>query len=130
MKATGGVRLCGVTAVVACALALVGGAAGADIGANDSTGKYEPDAGASFYREMASVGLRQTVVTVRWLPSDPLALSERPILDLTVAAARQAGLRVVFATYPYPPREIEAGLAQPAAFAAWLGELAHVTTRT
>ena len=47
------------------------------------------------------------------------------MLDLTVAAARAAGLDVVFATYPYPPREVEAGLARPEAFGAWLGELAQ-----
>ena len=70
---------------------------------------------------MASLGLRQVVITVRWQPSDPLTLGERPLLDLTVAAARRAGLRVVFATYPYPPREIESGVARPEAFGAWLG---------
>jgi hypothetical protein len=107
------------------ALALTGTAAAADVGANDDTGKFAPDAGAAFYEEMASLGLRQAVVTVRWQPSDPLALGERPLLDLTVAAARSAGLRVVFATYPYPPREVEAGLARPEAFGAWLGELAQ-----
>ena len=106
--------------------ALVGaGAAGAGIGANDDTGKYAADAGAAIYAEMAALGLRQVVVTVRWEPSDPLALRERPLLDLTVAAARRAGLEVVFATYPYPPREIERGLARPEAFGAWLTELAH-----
>jgi hypothetical protein len=99
-------------------------AAAADFGANDDTGKFAPDAGAAFYGEMAALGLRQVVVTVRWQPSDPLALAERPILDLTVAAARAAGLEVVLATYPYPPRELEGGLAIPEAFGAWLGELA------
>ena len=44
----------------------------ADVGANDDTGKYAADAGAAFYAEMASLGLRQVVVTVRWQPSDPL----------------------------------------------------------
>lgn len=107
------------------AFALTGTAAAADVGANDDTGKFSPDAGAAFYDEMAALGLRQTVVTVRWQPSDPLALGERPLLDLTVAAARAAGLSVVFATYPYPPREVEAGLARPEAFGAWLGELAQ-----
>jgi len=107
------------------ALVCAGTAAAADVGANDDTGKFAPDAGAAFYGEMASLGLRQTVVTVRWLPSDPLALGERPLLDLTVAAARAVGLSVVFATYPYPPREMEAGLARPEAFGAWLSELAH-----
>jgi len=112
-------------AAVAVALVCAGVASAVDVGANDDTGKFAPDAGATFYAEMAALGLRQTVVTVRWQPSDPLALAERPLLDLTVAAARSAGLSVVFATYPYPPREVEAGLARPEAFGAWLEELAH-----
>ena len=118
-------RLGAAVAVVGCGLALTGSAAAGTVGANDDTGKYAADAGASFYAEMAALGLRQTVVTVRWLPSDPLALRERPLLDLTVAAARTAGLDVVFATYPYPPREVEAGLARPEAFGGWLSELAQ-----
>jgi hypothetical protein len=112
-------------AVVAAALVCAGSASGADVGATDDTGKFEADAGASFYAQMAALGLRHTVVTVRWQPSDPLALGERTRLDLTVAAAREAGLRVVFATYPYPPREVEARLARPEAFGAWLAELAR-----
>ena len=94
-------RLRSFAVAVVGALVCTGAAWGADVGANDDTGKYEPDAGAAFYDQMASLGLRQTVVTVRWQPSDPLALGERPLLDLTVAAARRAGRGVVFATYPY-----------------------------
>ncbi len=124
-SAGGSARSRSLLAVVLLVLACAGTASAADIGANDDTGKFAPDGGAEFYGEMAALGLRQTVITVRWLPSDPLALVERPLLDLTVTAARAAGLSVVFATYPYPPREIEAGLARPAAFGAWLGELAE-----
>ena len=112
-------------AAAVAALVCAGAGSAADFGANDDTGKFATDAGAGFYAEMAALGLRQAVVTVRWQPSDPLALAERPLLDLTVAAARAAGLEVVLATYPYPPREIEAGLARPDAFGAWLGELAR-----
>ena len=43
-----------------------GTASAADFGANDDTGKFAPDGGAAFYAEMASLGLRQTVITVRW----------------------------------------------------------------
>ena len=125
MDKGGGGGLWRALVVVACALAAAVPAAAADFGANDDTGKWAPDAGAGVYAQMASLGLRQVVVTVRWQPSDPLGLAERPVLDLTVAAARSAGVDVVFAAYPYPPREIEAGLARPAAFGAWLSELAQ-----
>ena len=91
-----------VVAAAVAALVCAGAGSAADFGANDDTGKFATDAGAGFYAEMAALGLRQAVVTVRWQPSDPLALAERPLLDLTVAAARAAGLEVVLATYPVP----------------------------
>lgn len=112
-------------AIALAALVSVGAASAADIGANDDGGKYAADGGAAFYQRMAALGLRQTVVTVRWAPSDPLGLPERALLDATVAHATAAGLRVVFAVYPYPPREVQAGLAKPARFAAWVGALAR-----
>ncbi len=111
--------------VLVLVLACGGTASAADVGANDDTGKFAPDGGAAFYAQMASLGLRQAVVTVRWQPSDPLALAQRPLLDLTVTAARASGLDVVFATYPYPPRELEAGVARPEDFGAWVAELAR-----
>ena len=55
--------------------------------------------------------------------------TERPLLDLTVAAARRPGSTSSSRRYPYPPREIEAGLARPEAFGAWLAELAQPTRR-
>ena len=111
--------------VLACGLVTARAAGAAEFGANDDSGKWSPDAGAAFYADMTALGLRQVVVTVRWQPSDPLGLAERPLLDLTVAAAGSAGLDVVFAAYPYPPREIEAGFARPELFGAWLSELAR-----
>ena len=123
MRSRGVARV--VTIVVACSLACAATASATEIGANDDTGKFAPDAGATFYREMVAAGLQEAVVTVRWVPSDPVGLRDRLLLDLTVAAARSAGLDVVFATYPYPPREVADGLAQPDAFGAWLAELAR-----
>jgi len=114
-----------VTIVVAWSLALAATAGATEIGANDDTGKFAPDAGTSFYREMAAAGLQEAVVTVRWVPSDPVGLRDRPLLDLTVAAARSAGLEVVFAAYPYPPREVADGLGRPDSFGGWLAELAR-----
>lgn len=120
-----GRRLRGGTAIALAALSCAGAASAADIGANDDTGKYAEDGGGAFYRRMAEVGLRQTVITVRWTPSDPLGLPERKLIDAAVASATAAGLKVVFAAYPYPPREVQSGLAKPARFAAWLAALAR-----
>ena len=117
---------CGLLAALCiCTAALAHGASAADVGANDDTGKYAGDGGTAFYARMAATGLRQTIVTVRWTPSDPLGLPEEALLRATVREATAAGLKPVFAVYPYPPREIEGGLATPGAFAAWLTALAR-----
>lgn len=110
-------------AVLACAFAASAGAA--DFGANDDTGKYQGEAGAPFYSRMAAMGLKQTVVTVRWAPTDPTTVVERALLDITVPIATAAGLKIVFATYPYPPRDIQSGIARPDSFRAWLADLAR-----
>ena len=112
---------------VACAAAvgvLAGASGAADVGANDDTAKYEADGGAAFYAEMAGLGLRQSVLTVRFQPSEPALISNQDALDKAVENATGAGLKVVFAVYPYPPRELEVGISSPEAFASWLPTLA------
>ena len=96
----------------------------ADIGANDDTGKYETDSGSSLYGDMAGLGLKQIVLTTRYKPSDPLTIQDKGHLDQTIPAAAAAGLRVVLDVYPYPPREVEAGLASPAAFGSYVASVA------
>ena len=76
MRSRGVARV--VTIVVACSLACAATASATEIGANDDTGKFAPDAGAAFYREMAAAGLQEAVVTVRWVPSDPVGLARPP----------------------------------------------------
>jgi hypothetical protein len=115
-----------VVALLSCAaLAAPGAALAADIGANDDTGKFAADGGAEFYERMARLGLRQTVMTVRWTPSDPEAIQHRLFLDRAVPTARKAGVEVVFAVYPYPPREVQAGIGAPEAFGAYVAALAR-----
>jgi hypothetical protein len=113
----------------ACALALLAGASSsaraADVGANDDSAKYAADGGAAMYREMAALGLRQTVIGVRFRPSQPLVIQDKELLDRAVPNALHAGLRVVLAIYPYPPREIEAGLGSPAFFGAYVSTVAR-----
>jgi hypothetical protein len=109
-------------------VALLGGAAAApaaDIGANDDSAKFAADGGAALYAEMTAVGLRQTVIGVRFRPTEAMQIQDKPALDRAVASALGAGLRVVLAVYPYPPREIEAGLGSPSAFGAYVTTVAR-----
>ena len=115
------------TLATACAVGLAvptGVSSAADIGANDSTATFVADGGATFYRQMAELGLRQSVLTVRFRPSEPVTIQSRDALDAAVEQATAAGLKVVFSAYPYPPRELAQGLSTPAAFASWLTLLA------
>jgi hypothetical protein len=117
-----------IAATVLTVALLVGASVGvaADIGANDDSAKYADDGGVAMYGEMAGLGLRQTVIAVRFVPSEPLVVQDKPLLDRAIGSALDAGLRVVLAVYPYPPKEIEAGLASPALFAAYVGVLASI----
>ncbi len=80
---------------------------------------------AAFFEKMTATGLEQSVMTTRWLPSEPLTIQDQDSLDVAIPAAEKAGLRVVLAVYPYPPRDIEDGTARPVDFAAWLTVLAE-----
>ncbi len=116
------------TATVLTVALLCGASAGvaADVGANDDSAKHSDDGGAALYSEMAALGLRQTVIGVRFVPSEAVVIQDKPLLDRAIASAQAAGLRVVLAVYPYPPREIEAGLASPSLFASYVGVLASI----
>jgi len=111
--------------VAAAGLAMAGAAPAADVGANDDTAKWAADSGSTFFTQMAGLKLKQTVMTTRWVPSEPLVIQDQAALDRSVPEAARAGLRVVLAVYPYPPREIEAGVARPAEFATWLTAVAQ-----
>ncbi|HXF97177.1 MAG TPA: hypothetical protein VNJ46_01030, partial [Gaiellaceae bacterium] len=107
-------------------LAGAGAGAAAEIGANDDSAKYEDDEGAAMFAEMAALGLRHVVIGVRFRPSEAVVVQDKPLLDRALASARRAGLRVVLAVYPYPPRELEAGLGSPSLFGAYVRELASL----
>lgn len=114
-------------AATASVIALLGGAspaAAVDVGANDDMARYQDDRGAAMFAQMRALGLTQVVIGVRHTPSDPLAIPGRESLAEAVETATAAGLRVVLAIYPYPPREIEAGVGTPALFAAFVKQVA------
>jgi hypothetical protein len=109
---------------LACGLCFATTAAAVDFGANDDTGKYAADAGAQFFAQMAAAGLKQNVITVRWTPGSS-EIPERDVLERAVSAAAAAGVRPVFALYPYPPSAVGRGGAGARAFAAWLESVAR-----
>jgi hypothetical protein len=86
------------------ALAIVGGAPAAEIGANDDTGKYAADGGGVYFAQMAALGLKQSVMTTRFVPSAPATIQDQDALDRAIPLAQLAGLHVSLAVYPYPPR--------------------------
>ena len=114
------------TALVAALLAGASVAVAADVGANDDSAKFSDDAGAALYARMSALGLRQTVIGVRFVPSEAMIIQDKELLDRAIESATGAGLRVVLAVYPYPPREIEAGLGSPTLFASYVGVLASI----
>ena len=117
-------RLTAFAGVLVCALAAASGVLAAEFGVNDDGAKYAADGGEAFYAAMAGIGLEQSVVSVRWQPSDPGTILDQKHLDRIVPIATRHGIRIVLAVYPYPPREIESGQATPAAFAGWVVGLA------
>jgi hypothetical protein len=114
------------TALTVALLAGATVAVAADVGANDDTAKFSADGGAALYGRMAALGLRQTVIPVRFVPSQAVVVQDKLALDRAIASAATAGLRVVLAVYPYPPRELEAGMGSPSLFAAYVGVLASI----
>lgn len=114
-----------VAALAVAALAFAGAAEPADIGANDDTGKFAADGGAAFFEQMSGLGLRQTVMTVRFLPGQPDTIQGKEFLDKAVPVAVARGLKVVFAVYPYPPSALTRTAAEARAF----GEYAALVAR-
>lgn len=108
-------------------VALLGGASvatGADVGANDDMAKYMDDRGAAMFTEMRDIGLTQIVIGLRYTPSEAMVIPGKEKLAEVIATANDAGLKVVLAVYPYPPREIEAGIGSPLLFASYVKAIA------
>jgi hypothetical protein len=118
--------LAAASALVAALLVGATAASAADIGANDDTAKHSADGGAGVYGEMAALGLRQTVIGVRFKPSEPIVIQDKQLLDAVIPNAMAAGVRVVIAVYPYPPREVEAGLGSPSLFGSYAAAVASI----
>ena len=62
------------TALVAALLAGASVGTAAEIGANDDSAKFSDDGGAALYGRMVDLGLRQTVIGVRFVPSEAMVM--------------------------------------------------------
>ena len=71
-----------------------------DVGANDDSAKFSEDGGAALYARMAGLGLKQTVIPVRFVPSEAVVVQDKTQLDRAIESATAAGLNVVLAVYP------------------------------
>lgn len=118
------VLLAVLVAALVAALAVAGTTA-AGIGVNDDSAKYAEDGGSWFFDEAKRLGLRQVVISNRFRPTEPEQVQEEAILDRALAEAERAGIEVVLAVYPYPPREFELGGVDLVAFGRYLDRLAR-----
>lgn len=118
--------LAGATVLAAAFLTGASIGAAADVGANDDSAKFEADGGAALYGRMSALGIEQTVIGVRFVPSEAVVIQDKLLLDRAIASATDVGIKPVLAVYPYPPREIEAGLGSPSLFASYVGVLASI----
>lgn len=107
------------------AAALLAPAAHGDttLGINDDAGKYA-DGAPVVFEQMASLGLTENVMTVRWDASRPDAIPERELLEHAIPVARRHGVEIVLDVYPLRARALAADPAAPTAFARFVQELA------
>ena len=115
-------RIRAATAVLVAAFAFVA-VAEANVGVNDDSAKYGRDP-TGFFEKAHALGLKQVVISVRFLPRDPTTIQDRRYVDRAVAAAVDHGVRIVFAVYPYPPAELQKLGVNPHAFGLYVTKLA------
>ena len=93
-------------------------------GVADDTGKYAADAGASFFAQLATLGLRDDRMTVTWDPSHPLLIADRVFLDRSITTAANAGVQVRLAVRPATAGAIGTSATRAQSFATFAASLA------
>jgi hypothetical protein len=116
-------HICAVLTALVALIFCAGAAAVTEIGVNDDSAKYgkNPD---WFFSAAREVGLRQVVLTVRFLPRDPSTIQDKRYLDRAVAEADRQGVHLVFAVYPYPPSDLLNTGINPHSFGLYVTKLA------
>jgi hypothetical protein len=109
---------------LACALTFATAASAVEFGANDDTGKYLAADSTTYFGQMAAAGLRQNVMTLKWDPTAPMTIPDKPFLDGALPAAQATGIKVVFALYGAKPTTFTGDGGTAEAFAAWVAQVA------
>ena len=93
-------------------------------GVADDTGKYAADAGASFFAQLATLGLRDDRMTVTWDPAHPMLIADRVFLDRSITTAAPAACRCGSRSVPPPPVRSGRRPARAQSFATFAASLA------
>jgi len=92
------------------------------IGVNEDHPKFQEDAGAAMFGELSTIGLTESVISVRWDPGQPETIPDEEHLVAVIAAAKEKGVKVVLALYPAKARAVADD--GPAGFVAFCGRVA------
>ena len=76
------------------------------IGVNEDHPKFQEDAGAAMFGELSTIGLTESVISVRWDPVQPETIPDEAQLAAAIAAAKDRGVKVVLALYPAKARAV------------------------
>ena len=92
------------------------------IGVNEDHPKFQQDAGAAMFGELSTIGLTESVISVRWDPAEPETIPDAEHLTAVIAAAKERGVKVVLALYPAKARAVADN--GPAGFVGFCGRAA------
>ncbi len=93
-------------------------------GVADDAGKYADDNGASFFADVASLGLRTDRMTVTWDASHPTTITDRAFLDRSIVEAGKDGVSVRLAVRPATARAVGTSAVRARQFATFAASLA------
>ncbi len=105
-------RLALILSAAAAVLALTLGATFASpsaplvVGVNEDHPKFQQDAGAAMFGELSTIGLTESVISVKWDPAQPETIPDEAHLVTVIAAAKEKGVKVVLALYPAKARAV------------------------
>ncbi|HEX2496327.1 MAG TPA: hypothetical protein VHK46_05780 [Gaiellaceae bacterium] len=117
------------TMLVACACAalVVAAPAAADVsvGVADDRGKMAGDGGVQFLADMRDVGLTENRITLAWDPEHPTTIRNKERLDVYLANAAAAGIRISIVIAPSRARALFGSTSAANLYVAFVAQVAR-----